>query len=224
MKHLAHFEATVNTINESYSFNINEFVGFFEDLEVKKMGPHNRNVGDIISLDASQEVLVPTDQKLFLEFVYVFISTCEFLLKGNMIHVVDFPNMEVKPICVWNENLKEFYPFERYYYIAQNYLKKEIIPLPALDDFINRGYKTESEDRTEKEVSSRKRAQKWTITIAVISILINVISFIYQNMNYKTERVVTVKNYSQMTDSLRVRLTEPIQIKNETSVDSTDIK
>jgi len=167
---------------------------------------------------------------------------------GNLTYVVKNPKEVIGQlsqfIAVWNQlknsNLVISIPCHRYYlhpiyweqtssnYQTENNVlelfnafdREEIVPLPALEEFVKAGYKTREEIKQEEErdfllseMSDRKGSQKLTKRIAYISIAASIVSVVvsgvFNYLTYKTDRTVTITNAKAFPDTTRVYLVNP---------------
>jgi hypothetical protein len=98
--------------------------------------------------------------------------------------------------------------------------RKEIVPLPELEEFVRSGYKTREEIKQQEEkrnlqdeIADRKKSQSFTRTIAYVSIAASIVSVvaggIFNYLTYKTDRTVTITNAKAFPDTTRVYLVNP---------------
>lgn len=125
--------------------------------------------------------------------------------------------------------------------IVEGYLAKVIIPLPGLDDFVQRGYLTteeyyhreerkrwedEARDRKialDEERQARKVSQRWTIAIGISGILVGLFTVLSQYFTYKTDRYVTVTNPHAFSDTTKVLILSTAAAQDSHHTSSHDI-
>lgn len=100
--------------------------------------------------------------------------------------------------------------------IISQYADKEIIPLPGLDEFVKRNYRT-----TEEYFQNRTRIISIVaIVLSVITALTAIISSVFNYLtfaNYSTHRTVSIENVGEiLNDTTKVLLLNPIPVKTDT--------
>lgn len=100
--------------------------------------------------------------------------------------------------------------------IANNYRSQLLIPMPGLIELKHRGFKTFDEFKHESEVKSRNYSMRWTQGLAIASILLSIITSVYNIRTYTTVRevkitsipkqdtikTVIVPHYNSLSDSI----------------------
>jgi hypothetical protein len=105
-------------------------------------------------------------------------------------------------------------------YDLTNLLRKnatwEISALPELSEFVKNGYKTADELARQAEADDRKIAQRDTRRIAYISlgitVVVAVLTAIFNWMTYDQNRNVVIKNVSAFPDTQKVLIVNPSAI------------
>jgi hypothetical protein len=94
-----------------------------------------------------------------------------------------------------------------------------LVPTNELKRFVDNGYKTDEEmgqelqhDSLRAEAIDRKKSLRWTIALALFSIVISVVTTYYNVKSYTTERTVTIKNQA---DTSKVMLIMPSTVIKE---------
>ncbi|MBE2227099.1 MAG: hypothetical protein IAE93_07155 [Ignavibacteria bacterium] len=168
--------------------------------------------------------------KLCQEF-FEFIALCQLIERLGMIHTTKMP-VDRKwyfPILPYDSVSNDKYTFpdefnwpdevRRVNQILYERYLWEFFPYPELHEFIKRGYKTNYELISENEDIDRKKAQKTTLRVAlitiVLSVLISISTSVFNYVTYNREREVIIKNVNDFNDTTRVFL-----INSQTKQDS----
>jgi len=194
--------------------DVNSFLTKLTHLEIDKFEPKNKNASISFyhkDINFGDKIYIPKDDKILILKLKQFISFWDKLEKLGYIYTIPHSrtqNKELIPI-VKRERWSgfEISPIYNIILIVEKYLDKEIVPdIEELKNFVKNNYLTVVELAYEKEKKSRKIAQKLTIIIAILSMLISIGITIF---NYKTntkEREVILKNITFPNDTLKVFL------------------
>jgi len=164
-------------------------------------------------------VYVPKDRNLTFTRLKEFVSLWDRLQVMGLIYTVSL-DLKGKPLFpLFERNLS---PDTAMLSIIHERLLKEIVTLPELTDFTARGFLTTEEYFLQEENRDRKKAQRLTLIIAVVSIAATFISALFQYFTYTTDRNVVIKNAHAFSDTTKVIIidTKPLikdtlHIKND---------
>lgn len=156
------------------------------------------------------KVYVPNDDAVALARLKEFVSLWDKLDRSGLIYSSSIPpgNWSLPPILTASSELNT-----SMLSIIKDFNKKEIVAFPELSDFVARGHFTSEEYFLREENRDRKRAQRLTLLIAVVSILATLAGAFLQYMTYTTDRTVYIKNARAFSDTTKVIiLNQPVNI------------
>ncbi len=152
--------------------------------------------------------------QIFYDTVY-FVELIDILGNNKLIALIDKDPNELKMFNVpvleetrtvglyeWN------IPYYKLWILIKAFVLVEFTPMPELQDFIHNGYKTTQELEKEKEEKHRKISLKWTILIAITSILLSICTGIFNYYTYREERIYKIQNQK---DAVRVILVDTLR-------------
>ena len=162
----------------------------------------------------NQSITFADPTQIFNDTLY-FVELIDILEKNKLIALIDKnPNElkefnvpvleETKTIGLYEWNI----PYYKLWILIKEFVLVEFTPMPELQDFINNGYKTTQEHEKEKEEKHRKKSLKWTIFVAITSILLSIFTGVFNYYTYQKERVITIQNQK---DTVRVILVDTIK-------------
>ncbi len=151
----------------------------------------------------------------------VFIATWDYLEKLGFIKTLEMLQFKVRILNIFTESSQPHYSLIS---LIHPYFHKRIAVLPPLRDFVDRNYLTEAEFLHQEEVNkweseahdrqlalgeeriARRTAQRWTIGIGITTIVLGLITTVFQYVTYKTDRNVTITNPNIFRDTTKVLL------------------
>lgn len=153
-------------------------------------------------------------EKTFYDTLF-FVDLINLLEKNNLVSIVDKEPDEIInfKVPVLEETMTILdkpmqIPFYKLWILIKEFVMVEFVPLPELKDFIENDYKTINEIDNEKEEKHRTKSLRWTISIAVVSILLSICTGIFNYLTYKTDRIVTIQNQK---DTVKVILLDTLK-------------
>jgi hypothetical protein len=158
---------------------------------------------------------------IFIDTMQTFHDTLYFieliveLEKNKLIAFIDKEPNELKkfkvPVLEETKTVGAYEwhpPFYKLWILIKEFVLVEFIPMPELYDFIINDYKTKKEIEKENEEKYRKRSLKWTIFIAITSIILSISTGIFNYFTYQKDRVVSIQNQK---DTVRVILLDTLK-------------
>lgn len=204
----------INKISEGVIYDLDSFLkDFFEYENGQCVGGH---LGDYYEFKNGQNVFIIKNKEELINKTAEFISLIEYLKSCYLIHVISEyrPKDKVFPMCYRKEPNSGPEAFSKFFQMVKDYYDKEFLPLPEIDAFVKRQYKTKEEHNAELEKMDRKESQKLTRKIAYITISISVIvsllTFILNYLTYTTERNVKITNTREFKDTMIVKISKDI--------------
>lgn len=134
-----------------------------------------------------------------------FLTLWKALERVNLIFSITNTQKSVIPIFKSEDN-----PFSELIAISKDYFNKEIVFTPELNKFYERNYLTNSEFEQNQESLDRKESQKLTRSIAYISIsitiIVSILTAIFNYLTYTTDRNVKILNKDAFKDTINVKM------------------
>jgi hypothetical protein len=201
----------INSILDGKCTRIDSFLNEYGEL-TKEKTKGNSYVGHT-SFSKDTIVNVPKNRVLTYTRLKEYVSLWDRLQNMGLIYTIslDLQHQEIFPLFTTNLD-----PDTAMLSIIREHNQKEIIPLPDLPDFVVRGYMTTEEYFLHEENHDRKKAQRLTVIIAIISIVAALLSSLFQYLTYTTERQVIIKNQSAFPDTTKVILLNSISLPIDT--------
>jgi hypothetical protein len=181
------------------------------------------NVDARITL-VNKSIIFLDEERVYYDTLY-FLELMDFLEQNKLITFTDKApdDIEKLDVPVLEKTFKylgnDIHPIDdRLWQLIKEFVLVEIVPLPKLDEFIKRGYKTDQEHYTEEENKDRKRANRNTLVIAIITV---VLSSLINYLIYTNKRDVNVIN---QRDTINVKVLPNQNIDTIKSIISDSIK
>jgi hypothetical protein len=163
-----------------------------------------------------QKVSRVADDNEALSQVRQFVALWNQLEKANLLITITVEYHAPMPIC-----RQDGTPHYKIIQIMALYNKRELIPFPELSDFIKNDFQTAEELKSYDEARDRKESLRLTRKVAYItigiSIVLSLLSVLFNYMTYTTARSVTITNAHAFSDTTKVLMIEP-----STSTTSTE--
>ncbi len=197
---LSDFQKTViKSLLSGKCTTIDSFLTEFGELTQEKASGNSYIANT--SFERDSPVYVPKNRELTETRLKEYVSLLDRLQKIGLIYTVSF-DLQAKGL--FPLFTAAFGPDVALLSLVIDRLKKEIVPLPELSEFVLRGYLTTEEYIAKEENRDRKKAQRLTLIIAIISITATFLSSLFQYLTYTTERNVIIKNQSAFPDTTKV--------------------
>ncbi|HVN48688.1 MAG TPA: hypothetical protein VMU30_07690 [Bacteroidota bacterium] len=143
------------------------------------------------------------DEKAALSQLRQFVTLWNQIEKSNLSYSLPVTKKHPVPIFKQDKN-----PYYKAIQIAWQYADKEIVSFPELFDFINNNFITVEEARANQEIEDRKEALRLTRQLAYfsisISVVIAIITCIFNYLTYTNDRNVIIKNPHAFSDTTKV--------------------
>lgn len=190
-----------NLLNKREVNSFEEFLLKHTDLKMEKVKHHENNIKDELIADK------PTELEVFHR-IHLFIDLTNRLRREGLLlieTIKDSPQSKIPSVFFDKENITDNSSHLIHQIITKNYFDR-YFPSPGLQEFIDNNYKTLEEKRIEGEIKDRKRSQKLTFLVAVISIVSSFLTAWFQYSINTQERNVTIENPLELPDTLNVRI------------------
>ncbi|MCX6168005.1 MAG: hypothetical protein NTX65_01595 [Ignavibacteriales bacterium] len=200
-------------INDIESF----FHNFCELTESRNQGAIH--MSDFGTVQNNSKIYIAKDEDSALLKTKEFITLWIALERVDLIFSIKSPNKKYNtPIFKKNNS-----PFSELSSISKDYFTTEIVYTPALNKFYERNYLTNMEYEQNQERLDRKESQKLTRKIAYISIsitiVVSILTAIFNYLTYSTDRNVKITNKEAFKDTIAVKIvTKPDSLKLEKDI------
>jgi len=197
---LSDFQKTV--VNSILSGKCTEIVSFLNEYGelTQEISQGNYSIASH-SFSNGSTVYVPKDRELTFTRLKEYVSLWDRLQVMGLIYTV---SLDLKGKSLFPLFRSATSPDTAMLSIIYEHLKKEIFTLPELSAFAARGFLTTEEYFLQEENRDRKKAQRLTLIIAVISIAATFLSALFQYFTYTTDRNVVIKNANAFSDTTKV--------------------
>ena len=162
--------------------------------------------------EQNSRVYIPKDPAVALSRLKEYVSLWDKLQKSGLIYSSSLDPKGQNLFPIFGPNMK---PDDKILSILKDYHENEIVPFPDLNDFVARGYLTTEEFFLQEENRDRKRAQKLTLYIALISIAATLLSSLFQYLTYTTDRTVLIKNPRAFADTTKIIILNQGRVKTD---------
>lgn len=188
-------------LNKREVNSFEEFLLKYSGLKMEKVKHTENNIKDELIVDKQSELEI-------FQRIHLFIDLTNRLRREGLLlieKIKDSPNRNIPSAFYDSENITGNSSYLIHQITTKNYFER-YFPSPGLQEFIDNNYKTLEEQRIEGEIKDRKRSQKLTILVAVISIVASALTAWFQYSINTQERNVTIENPLELPDTLNVRI------------------
>ena len=210
--HLSEFQKNItkSIINRNV-YDIESFLQKYCELETtqNKGASFGTNYG---SYDSKIQVYIPKDEDAALNNTKEFITLWKALEKNDLLFSIakTVKRSYVFPVFTKRNPTYSTAPFNEILAIIKDYDFKEIVFTPELEKFVERNFLTSDEYDKEQERLDRVESQKLTRKIAyitiVISVIISLITALFNFLTYTKDRNVRIVNDSAFQDTIKVTI------------------
>ena len=179
----------VKLLNEREIHSFEEFLIKYSGLKMEKVEEGKNNIKDALIVDKEYEMEI-------FQRIQLFIDLTKRLRREGLLlieKIKDKLNRNIPSVFYDRKNTTDNISYIIHQIIISNYFEK-YFPSPSLHEFIKYNYKNLEERRIDDEIKDRKRAQKLTILVAVLSIIASVLSAWFHYSINTQERNVTIEN------------------------------
>ena len=169
----------------------------------------------------SEKLFVVDDSNKAYDQIKEFVSVWHKLEASKLI--IGIPSHKptlIFPVYYTDDNEKSFKLDTRIVALFDKYDAREIVPHPELKEFLESDFNTREELLEKRQLLERKSAdsraeraearaltsEKWTRTIALVSLFVSVVAIFLNFLTYRTDRSVTITNPNAFQDTTRVVL------------------
>ncbi len=199
----------LNTIKENYFYDFYWFKNNHCDLTT---GIFQNNWLDF---KHGEEVTIPNDNETLLLQIAEFINLWELLKNENLIlEIPRSQHREKESFILRNSGDGKATSWDYFRFLTKDYIDKSFFPLPELEKFKRKRYKT----RGERELNITRLISWVAIIISFLSLVVN-FGYSYYSRNQPTK--IKIVNTKQLTDSLNVKINNLDNLKSV--VDTTMI-
>lgn len=161
-----------------------------------------------LNINIGMTVYIPTNQNKELTKFKFFITLIKQLAEQGLVYFLDRELHKKRKFPVFKyDDDKELQIDESFLTIIRKYFDKQIIPSPALPDYIERGYISEDQKYMLEEKRDRRKALKistWIRITSIIILLVGVLATIYSIFFKPEVQRVEIINLKSSRDSFNV--------------------
>ena len=155
------------------------------------------------SIDPNQDIFKVMDEKEAVSQLRQFVVLWNQLEKANLVYSLPIPDRKPFPLFKQDGN-----PYYKALHIVQQFNAKEIVAYPELLDFVNSNFMTIEELKALDEARDRKETLRLTRRVAYISVAISIVlalvTVLFNYLTYTTDRTVTIKNPHAFNDTSKI--------------------
>jgi len=195
MKFSEHQKKWIGLINNNSVSSINDFIT--NCILLKNITyDQNAELSGIVTIRNGEKIEVIVNPDDFIKVIYEFIQLVKNLEKNGYvcIHNTGYED-ERRKLVINNDGKIEI--AEKEIRFLQKNSDIRILPFQELSDLIENNYLDANELELYHERKERKKAEKITVTIAVLSIILSIIStiggLVFNYLSYNTKNEVYVK-------------------------------
>jgi len=215
--YLSKFQQTV--VKKIVSGNIFDVQSFIEEMLTGKFVDCNRAVhrhGEKVFCNQPTSLFITDNQE------QSYIKCKEFKLLIVALHKNDLIVLSEKPSTSSTIKLNHFgtegtdppkvnHSLDS---LLDEYFLSDIIPYTSLNEFIANEYLTPHEVVLKDEKRARIISQRWTIAIAVFTLLVSTIL----NIFFRSDNKVQVEVLPPLPDTIQIKIIEPVEVKHSEEI------
>lgn len=170
-------------------------------------------MGGNVSIGQGENVKMVKDEDVLARELSFFIALCYKLQSVQLLQVLENATTKAVPKMLMRQgSIGASVPAKISNLFAKN-MHFEIVPFNELNQFIADDFLTVEERNLQDERKAREEAQKTTVIVAIVSLLISTATSVgvtyFNYKTYSTERKVSISNLDVIKYPIPVSITEP---------------
>ena len=185
-------------------------------------------MGGNVSVMQGENVKMVEGEDALVRELSFFIALCCKLQSVQLLQVLENATTKVVPKMLMRQPVGASIPSKISNLFAKN-MHFEIVPFNELNQFIADDFLTVEERNLQDERNAREEAQKTTVIVAIVSLLISTATSVgvtyFNYKTYSTERKVSISNLDVIKYPIPVSITEsPNQVEGATKSSNSALK